>query len=102
MGASVCKEEAEKVEVDEEALNNHKKIELEIKQSLLEERKIIKILLLGECFPVISVISHNPTHSGSADCGKSTIAKQMRWALCRAFLFTKPNSGLGLGLFLSV
>ncbi|KAI1716189.1 g-protein alpha subunit domain-containing protein [Ditylenchus destructor] len=57
MGANVCKGE----KVIDEATDNHKRIELELRRDRAEEKRIVKILLLG-----------------SADSGKSTIAKQMR------------------------
>ncbi|KAI1724577.1 g-protein alpha subunit domain-containing protein [Ditylenchus destructor] len=57
MGANVCKGE----KVIDEATDNHKRIELELRRDRAEEKRVVKILLLG-----------------SADSGKSTIAKQMR------------------------
>lgn len=65
----------------------NRQIEMELKRDRMEERRIVKILLLG-----------------SADSGKSTIAKQMRyskWAIANSPLqnsesstqtgLTKPN-----------
>lgn len=83
MGSSLCKDEkvhdeqSNKVRRDEElppctepnenandgvASLQNRQIEIELKRDRMEERRIVKILLLG-----------------SADSGKSTIAKQMRW-----------------------
>ncbi|CAD5227971.1 unnamed protein product [Bursaphelenchus okinawaensis] len=58
MGSALCKRE--KI-VDEVAEIANKTIEKELKKDRIQERKTIKVLLLG-----------------SADSGKSTIAKQMR------------------------
>lgn len=58
MGSSLCKDE--KV-YDEQADNKNRQIDAELKRNKMEERRMVKILLLG-----------------SADSGKSTIAKQMR------------------------
>nr|CAD2157593.1 unnamed protein product [Meloidogyne enterolobii] len=58
MGSSLCK--GEKV-YDEQMDKVNRQIEIELQREKLEERKIVKILLLG-----------------SGDSGKSTIVKQMR------------------------
>ena len=81
MGSSLCKDEkvhdeqSNKVREEEampprtEPIENandgavqNRQIEMELKRDRMEERRVVKILLLG-----------------SADSGKSTIAKQMRW-----------------------
>ncbi|CAK5043475.1 unnamed protein product [Meloidogyne enterolobii] len=61
MGSSLCK--GEKV-YDEQMDKVNRQIEIELQREKLEERKIVKILLLG-----------------SGDSGKSTIVKQMRWGI---------------------
>ncbi|KAH7698027.1 GPA-5 protein, partial [Aphelenchoides avenae] len=57
MGSGLCKTE----KVVDEKMDAHRRIELELKKDRVEEKKLVKILLLG-----------------SADSGKSTIVKQMR------------------------
>ncbi|KAI6191065.1 hypothetical protein M3Y97_00187300 [Aphelenchoides bicaudatus] len=57
MGSAICKQE----KVIDESLEANKQIELELRKERIAERRTIKVLLLG-----------------SADSGKSTIAKQMR------------------------
>uniref|UniRef100_A0A1I8AW46 G-protein alpha subunit n=1 Tax=Meloidogyne hapla TaxID=6305 RepID=A0A1I8AW46_MELHA len=57
MGSSLCKGE----KVYDEQMDKNRQIEVELHRDRLEERKVVKILLLG-----------------SGDSGKSTIVKQMR------------------------
>lgn len=57
MGSSLCKGE----KVHDEQSDKNRQIEMELRRDRMEERRVVKILLLG-----------------SADSGKSTIAKQMR------------------------
>jgi hypothetical protein len=85
MGAMLChpnKESAklgDLIMLPEHARKANVQIEKKIKEDKLAERKVVKLLLLGN-IPFISSII-NSVLSGSSDSGKSTIAKQMRFVL---------------------